>query len=73
MGIFIYICKELSISIGFSRFSVCSHISKTPATIAYPCKSPILFIRIPILLSDLLLPGYIEAYFEARLTQLVEH
>ena len=44
----IYICKELSISTSFSRFSVFLHISKSPAIIEYPCLTSILFIKIPI-------------------------
>ena len=38
------------------------HISYSPATIAYPCNTPILFIRIPILLSGLLLLGYVTSW-----------
>ena len=57
----IYICKELYILISFSRISVFLHISKSPATIAFPCSTPIPFIRIPILLSGLLLPGYMTS------------
>ena len=53
--------KKLSISISFSRFSVFLHILKSPATIVYPCITLILFFRIPILLSDLLLLGYITS------------
>ena len=37
---------------------VYQHISKSPVTIAYPFTTPILFIKFPILLSGLLLPGY---------------
>ena len=58
-----YICKDLSILTSFSPFSMFSiwHFSKNPATIAYPdmyCITAILFIRIPILFSVLLLPCY---------------
>ena len=41
----INICKEMSISMSFSRFSV--SISKGPSTILYPCITVILFLRIP--------------------------
>ena len=57
----IYLCKELSILINLSRISVFLYISNSPATIAYPCNTPILFIRIPILLSGLLLLGYVTS------------
>ena len=57
----IYLCKELSILINLSRISVFLHISNSPAIIAYPCNTPILFIRIPILLSGLLLLGYVTS------------
>ena len=57
----IYLCKELSILINFSRISVFLHISNSPATIAYPCNTPILFIRISVLLSGLLLLGYVTS------------
>ena len=57
----IYLCKELSILIYLSRISVVLHISNSPATIAYHCNTPILFIRIPILLSGLLLLGYVTS------------
>ena len=45
----------------FSRFSVFSHISKSPATIVFPCITLPLFLRIPISLSDLLLLGYMTS------------
>ena len=35
---------------------------KTLLTIVHPCITPILFIRTPILLSDLLLPGYMTSW-----------
>ena len=35
----LYIYKELSILISFNRVSLFSHISKSPATIVYPCYS----------------------------------
>ena len=44
----IYIYKESSFSIRFSRFYMFLYISKCPATIAYPCITPILFIKIRI-------------------------
>ena len=53
-----YVCKELSISISFSQFPVFWHILKSPATIVCPCVTLILFLRILILLSDVLLLGY---------------
>ena len=60
----IYICEELSIFTSFSRFFVFLHISKRPATIAYPCIyiTVILFIRISFLLADLLLPDDITSW-----------
>ena len=41
----IYVCKELSISISMSRFTGSLHISKTSATIVYPCITLILYWR----------------------------
>ena len=57
----IYLCKELSILINFSRISVFLRISNNPATIAYPSNTPILFMRIPIFLSGLLLLGNVTS------------
>ena len=57
--IVMYVCKEYSISIRFSRFSVFLYLSIMLATIVYPCRTLTLFLRIPTLLSDLLLLGYI--------------
>ena len=57
----IYLCQELSILITFSRIHVSLHISNSPATIAYPCTTPIRFRRIPILLSGLLLLRYVSS------------
>ena len=57
----IYICSEMSISISFSRFSVFSHISKNSTTTVYTCLTLILFLKISIFLSDLLLLCYITS------------
>ena len=45
----IYICKEMPICMFKSNFCIL-HISKSPLTIVHPCITPILFLRMPILL-----------------------
>ena len=42
----IYICKKSSFLTSFSRCYMFLHFSKYPASIAYPCITPILFIKI---------------------------